>query len=306
MPGPPAPFVPTPLPNIAKSNMSPKGFSKDVKIEGKTVAIFGASFKSMGDVASKGTGGGLLSMNTHGPAKFVCPGSLTVRIEGKAVHLKGDPMLNNLGAAGAPPNTGATLTGVDRSSCKGESAQPVLQAIATTCDEEVSPTDASGQKKSCTKLGNEKHACCETKIQEHRAKNKPNGKPPIEGERGYRRPKLDGDSKPVPGPDGSFPPPQPTGGPRPDLAAAFAKGGSAVRQAFAQLKGNCYPDAAIINDDGSKTFADFKFPCPEGHPSGKGKSKGGVRTQMNRRQQESYNALGYGTGSTSQAVTILP
>ena len=92
MPGPPAPFVPTPLPNIAKSNMSPKGFSKDVKIEGKTVAIFGASFKSMGDVASKATGGGLLSMNTHGPAKFVCPGSLTVKIEGKAVHLKGDPI----------------------------------------------------------------------------------------------------------------------------------------------------------------------------------------------------------------------
>lgn len=113
MPGPPAPFVPTPLPNIAKSNLSPKGFSKNVKIEGKTVAIFGASFKSLGDIASKGTGGGLISMNAHGPTKFIVPGSLTVHIEGKPVHLLGDMLLNNVGAAGMPPNTGATMGGAD-------------------------------------------------------------------------------------------------------------------------------------------------------------------------------------------------
>ena len=112
MPGPPAPFVPSPLPNIAKSGMSPKGYSKTVKIEGNTVAIQGASFKSMGDIASKGTGGGLISANTHGPAKFITPGSLTVKIEGKSVHLLGEPMLNNCGPSGNPPNTGATMTGV--------------------------------------------------------------------------------------------------------------------------------------------------------------------------------------------------
>ena len=272
--------------------------------EGKSVAIFGASFNSMGDVASKATGGGLLSMNTHGPAKFVCPGSLTVKIEGKAVHLKGDPMLNNLGAAGAPPNTGATLSGADRSSCSG--AQSLLQDIATACNEEVSPTDEKGQKKSCTKLGNEKHACCEGKIQEHRAKNKPNGKPPVEGEQGYKRPQLGRDNRPVREADGSWAAPQPTGGPRPNLGEAFAKGGSAVREAFAKLKGNCYPDAAIFNNDGSKTFVDFKFPCPAGHPSGKGTSKGGARTQMSARQQGSYDAIGFGSGSTSPAMTILP
>jgi hypothetical protein len=114
MPGPPAPFVPTPLPNIAKSGTSPKGYSKDVKIEGNAVAIMGATFESMGDIASKGTGGGLLSMNTHGPAKFITPGSLTVKIEGKSVHLLGEPMLNNLGPSGAPPNTGATMGGVSQ------------------------------------------------------------------------------------------------------------------------------------------------------------------------------------------------
>lgn len=112
MPGPPAPFVPAPLPNIAKSGDSPKGYSKKVKIEGQPVAIRGASFKSMGDMPSKATGGGLVSMNTHGPAKFITPGSLTVKIEGKSVHLLGEPMLNNHGASGNPPNTGATMAGV--------------------------------------------------------------------------------------------------------------------------------------------------------------------------------------------------
>jgi hypothetical protein len=75
MPGPPAPFVPAPLPNIA----------------------------------SKATGGGLISANTHGLAKFITPGSMTVKIQGKSVHLLSEPMLNNLGASGMPPNTGATI-----------------------------------------------------------------------------------------------------------------------------------------------------------------------------------------------------
>ena len=113
MPGPPAPFVPAPLPNIGKSSLSPKGYSKKVKIEGKTVAIRGATFKSIGDIASKGTGGGLISANTHGVTKFITPGSMDVKIEGKNVHLLGEPMLNNCGPSGSPPNTGATMQGFD-------------------------------------------------------------------------------------------------------------------------------------------------------------------------------------------------
>ncbi|WP_437310827.1 PAAR-like domain-containing protein [Sorangium sp. So ce388] len=111
MPGPPAPFVPTPLPNIGRSGNSPKEYSTTVKIEGNPVAIKGASFSSQGDVASKGTGGGMVSANTHGPTKFVGPGSMDVKIEGKNVQLLGDPMLNNCGASGSPANS-ATLTGV--------------------------------------------------------------------------------------------------------------------------------------------------------------------------------------------------
>jgi hypothetical protein len=82
-----------------------------VTAEGKPIAIAGASFGSTGDVASKGTGGGLVSMNCEGPTKFIGPGCLDVQIEGKNVHLLGDPMLNNCGPSGSPPNA-ATMTGV--------------------------------------------------------------------------------------------------------------------------------------------------------------------------------------------------
>lgn len=111
MPGPPAPFVPTPLPNIAKSGKSPKGFSKKVDFEGCKVAIEGATFTSEGDVASKGTGGGIVSSNVEGPARFIGPGSMDVRVEGKNVHLLSDPMLNNCGHGGSPPNA-ATMVGL--------------------------------------------------------------------------------------------------------------------------------------------------------------------------------------------------
>ena len=111
MPGPPAPFVPAPLPNIGKCAMSPKGYSKNVTIEGKKVAIKGATFKSMGDIASKGTGGGLISAQCEGVTSFVGPGSPNVTIEGKAVQFLGDPMLNNGAGTGTPANA-ATLVGV--------------------------------------------------------------------------------------------------------------------------------------------------------------------------------------------------
>jgi len=111
MPGPPAPFVPTPLPNVGKSGDSPKGYSKQVKFESKDVAIKGASFKSVGDMASKATGGGIVSSNTHGPTKFIGPGSLNVKVEGKNVHYLGDPMMNNCGPSGSPANA-ATMVGV--------------------------------------------------------------------------------------------------------------------------------------------------------------------------------------------------
>jgi uncharacterized Zn-binding protein involved in type VI secretion len=138
MPGPPAPFVPAPLPNIAKSELSPKGYSTTVEIEGNAVAIRGATYESIGDMASKGTGGGLISANCHGPAKFIAPGSMTVKIEGKNVHLLGDPMLNNCGPSGSPPNTGATMMGGGTDHAE-QKAGPILKI---KCEE----TDLNGNE----------------------------------------------------------------------------------------------------------------------------------------------------------------
>lgn len=175
MPGPPAPFVPSPLPNIAKSGMSPKGYSKKVKIEGNTVAIRGASFKSMGDMASKGTGGGLISANTHGPAKFITPGSLTVKIEGKSVHLLGEPMLNNCGPSGSPPNTGATLLGVDQEDSEKPACDPHdLKFSELTKEAEKRRREEQEKKRQSYEERSKKR----TKLTEHHAKT---GRPTREG-----------------------------------------------------------------------------------------------------------------------------
>lgn len=147
MPGPPAPFVPTALPNAAQSGTSPKGYSKTVTIEGKPVAIRGASFGSKGDAASKGTGGGLLSANTHGPAKFITPGSLTVKADGKGIHLLGEPVLNNCGPSGSPPNTGATMGGVDQAKSKKDKCpHDALKTVERRYDDMIAEAQAEVAK----------------------------------------------------------------------------------------------------------------------------------------------------------------
>jgi hypothetical protein len=150
MPGPPAPFVPTPLPNIGTSDDSPQGYSTSVKIEGQPVAIQGASFKSKGDIASQGTGGGLVSNNVQGPTKFVGPGSFDVKIEGKNTQLLSDQMLNNCGPGGSPPNA-ATMMGVAQAT--GSSGELAVHEIE--CDVEGSAKagwNCCQMKQFCAKL----------------------------------------------------------------------------------------------------------------------------------------------------------
>lgn len=120
MPPPPPPFAPTPLPNVGQSGKQPDGYSTTVRIEGQPVAIRGASFGSTGDIASKGTGGGIVSNNAEGPTKFVGPGSLDVNIEGKNVHLLGDPTLNNCGPSGSPANSACMMGTKQQSGGKGK------------------------------------------------------------------------------------------------------------------------------------------------------------------------------------------
>ena len=97
MPGPPAPFVPTPLPNIGRSADRLDDSTTTVKIEGKKVAIKGSYYMSQPspDVASKGTGGNIVSAATQGKTEFVAPGSMDVKAEGKNIQLLGDAMTNN-------------------------------------------------------------------------------------------------------------------------------------------------------------------------------------------------------------------
>lgn len=168
MPGPPAPFVPTPLPNIGKSDNSPQGYSTTVTIEGQPVAIKGATFNSMGDVASQGTGGGLISSNVQGPTKFIGPGSMDVKIEGNNVQLLGDPMLNNCGPSGSPANA-ATMAGLLQGPLVGD--PPELDAVAKACNASVEGEVAQGKltstggKPSCATKGTWKHKCCKDALE---------------------------------------------------------------------------------------------------------------------------------------------
>ncbi len=105
MPGPPAPFVPVPLPNFGRSADRLAKATKKVKIDGKKVAIKGSYYMSQPspDVASQGTGGGIVSAKVQGKTEFVAPGSMNVKAEGKNIQLLGDAMTNN---GGSPANSG--------------------------------------------------------------------------------------------------------------------------------------------------------------------------------------------------------
>ena len=117
MPGPPAPFVPTPLPNLGRSSDHLTDCTSTVLIEGKKVAIKGSYYMSQlsGDMVSKGSGGGIVSAAEEGKTQFVAPGSMNVKAEGANIQLLGDAMTNNGGSSAnsgtlpgnqQPPKTG--------------------------------------------------------------------------------------------------------------------------------------------------------------------------------------------------------
>jgi len=92
-PGPPAPFIPIPYPNIAKSGDTAKG-TKKVKVDGKPVCVKDSNFStSNGDEAGT-AGGGVVSSKIKGKAEFV-NFSFDVKFEGKNVPRSFDLMLHN-------------------------------------------------------------------------------------------------------------------------------------------------------------------------------------------------------------------
>jgi uncharacterized Zn-binding protein involved in type VI secretion len=257
MPGPPAPFVPAPLPNIAKSGNSPKGYSTTVKIEGNTVAIRGATFESMGDMASKGTGGGLISANTHGPAKFITPGSLTVKIEGKSVHLLSEPMLNNCGASGSPPNTGATLVGLDQDEVTAIIA--ALTAVAKACN------DAMNKKWDDEHPNGPKHTDCESNSGEMMGpKNKQTPKP-VQVKLGEIKEQCVNDTV---GKDPGVLKSQEAFKSNGQSAGKAKPFGSAIPDSGGGIPDFCFANTPITSSKDVLQIFELKFPCKKGKTKG--------------------------------------
>jgi hypothetical protein len=91
-PAPPAPPIPIPYPNIAKSSDTADG-SKKVKMDGNPICLKDSNFStSTGDEA--GTLNGVVSNKIKGKAEFV-NFSFDVKVEGKSVARALDPMLHN-------------------------------------------------------------------------------------------------------------------------------------------------------------------------------------------------------------------
>jgi len=92
-PAPPAPPVPIPYPNIAKSSDTDKG-TKKVKCDGNPICTKDSNFStSTGDEAGT-AGGGVVSNKTKGKAEFV-NFSFDVKAEGNNVARAMDMMLHN-------------------------------------------------------------------------------------------------------------------------------------------------------------------------------------------------------------------
>lgn len=92
-PAPPAPPIPIPYPNIAKSSDTAQG-SKNVKCDGNPICVKDSNFSmSTGDEAGS-AGGGVVSNKIKGKAEFVNY-SFDVKVEGKNVARAMDLMLHN-------------------------------------------------------------------------------------------------------------------------------------------------------------------------------------------------------------------
>jgi uncharacterized Zn-binding protein involved in type VI secretion len=227
MPGPPAPFIPTPLPNLGTSGDRLTDGTSTVKIEGDKVAIKGSHYKSQPspDVASQGTGGGIVSSTVQGKTEFVAPGSMNVKAEGKNIQLLGDAMTNNGGSTA----NAATMPGNQQP----PQLKDVLKDIACKCDKQVK----ANKQSTCRELGTQKHDCCNKEIQKRKNKTGPGRQEQLAPERGYTNPKN--------------PPVKRINMSRTD---SWKSG---------QNRGSCWPDVVLLDEKGNpKQLFDFKFKCP--------------------------------------------
>lgn len=191
----------------------------------------------------------------------------------------------------------------------------VLDDIAKACNDKINAEEQKAiaqkqKKRTCQKMGQDKHKCCDEAIEEHRKANPEDGKPPLEGEKAYKRPKFDKQGDAVQPVDTT---PQAI-----DRSTAIknaigalgsgatkAQKGAAIGKALAGL---VFPDAAILGPPPppiAKTFVDFKFACPASHRSKKKSTQKNYRPpSQSPRQAAAHNALGQATGGQS-TTTIL-
>ena len=92
-PAPPAPFVPIPYPNIAKSGDTAQG-TKNVTAGGNPICVKDSNFSTSTGDEGGSAGGGMLSSKIKGKAEFV-NFSFDVQFEGKNVPRSFDLMLHN-------------------------------------------------------------------------------------------------------------------------------------------------------------------------------------------------------------------
>lgn len=267
-PAPPAPPVPIPYPNIARSSDTDKG-SKKVKMDGKHIMLKNSKFStSVGDEA--GTLKGIVSSKTKGVAKFALY-SFDVKVEGKNVPRLGDMMLTN----GNNPNTLAVAL-----------TQPnlviieiALQEIAIECQDEVE-NSSQARGKNCREKGTMKHDCCQRKVEE--ANETLASQDPSQPPGAFAEGAFDADTGqmiPRNNPWGDIPPQVPM------PQSSFARG---MNGGFSGRK---FPDVVVpenpnlpVGRGNCRAVYDFKFTCPEDRNPSWGYSGG-------RPQDEVYDEL---------------
>lgn len=119
-------------------------------------------------------------------------------------------------------------------------AVQTLQDMLCECEQQVTPEPDD----TCPTLGAKKHECMNNKISQHRPP------PRLQGEKAYNRQ---------------------TGQPAAPPNTRQMLIGEPRNQFFNRIRGNIYPDAAILDDYGRPAkFAEFKFQCPATVPTRRG------------------------------------
>jgi uncharacterized Zn-binding protein involved in type VI secretion len=235
--------VPVPYPNFANQSTLRKG-TKTVKAKGKMIAIKGSEYSiSFGD--EPGVLGGVKSSTFKKETSWITY-SFDVKMDGKNACRHTDKKFHN------HKNTVDLAGNQDPALAL---AAKILQEIVCACDSEIKP-DATDD---CRTLGDRKHNCCEDKIQQHNAEKR---MPRLGGEQGYNRKTgvaVPGSRMRLSG--------------EPFIGARDAVTGAFIPGYVHRIRGKMFPDAAVIDDFGRPAqFVEFKFGCPKGVPTGKGKA----------------------------------